>query len=94
MALTKQMDIGEIRVGEMGVITVLVILRVRDDDGSIIGERKTRLPFPPDTPLAQIPFPRVRAIAEVDWTPARIAAYQALVAAALRTLPEAPPPLG
>lgn len=77
MALTKETVIGGIQILENGVIQVRRVLRVRDDDGTIIGEHYHHVVFPPSLDLTTVPNPRVRAHAEIKWTVEVVEAYEA-----------------
>jgi len=81
MAITKQLVIDKIEILEDGVIQVRRVLRVLDDDGTVIGERYQREAFVPTTPLPTVTSARVRAHAQLEWTPQVIAAYEAKLAA-------------
>lgn len=75
--LTKETVIDKIEILEDGTIQIRRALRVFDDDGSLIGQQYHREVLIPTTPLASVPAGRLRQHAQVEWTPAVIAAYQA-----------------
>lgn len=74
MAFSKNMAIDRIEILENGVIQVRIVNRVFED-GVLIGDRFQRIVYEPDMPLANIQNPRIRAHANIEWTPAIIAAY-------------------
>lgn len=75
MALTKTTVIDKIEVLEDGVIQVRRALRVLDDVDGLLGERYHREVWPPTTDPTTLPT-KIRAIAQVVWTPAVIQAYR------------------
>lgn len=77
MAISKATVIDRIEILEDGVIQVRQALRAFDDDGTQIGQRFHRFLYVPTTALAEIPFVKVRAIANLVWTPQVIADYRA-----------------
>lgn len=81
MALTKQTVVSELAFDEFGVLRVRTSTRVLDDDGSLIGEKYHRAAFPPSADFTTVPAGRLRQHAQIEWTPAVIAAWQARVAA-------------
>jgi hypothetical protein len=81
MALTKATIIDRIEIMSDGVIFVRTVTRAFDDDGSVLGERIVRTTLTPGQDVTAQPA-KVRAICNLVWTPAVVAAYQAAVAAA------------
>lgn len=75
MAIIKETSM-EIRIVENGTIFVHNITKILED-GELLGEKTRILNYTPDTIIANIPNVRVRRIANADWTPALIAAYNA-----------------
>ena len=68
-----------ITILDSGILEVRRTVRAFDDDGSFLGERHHRGTFTPGTPLTDLPAGRIRQVANVVWTAAVIAAYQASV---------------
>lgn len=81
MAITKQTE-TQIEIISDGTIQLRRTVVAVDDDGSELGRRHHRVTFPPTTPLADLPSARIRAHAQIEWTPEVIAAYKAKIAAA------------
>jgi hypothetical protein len=81
MALTKTTLIDRIEIMADGVIFVRTVTRAFDDDGSVLGERIARATLTPGQDVTAHPV-KVRAICNLVWTPAVIAAYAAAMAAA------------
>lgn len=75
MALSDIIVIDKIEILEDETIQVRRARRIFDG-GELVAERYHRTIFVPTTPLNDIPFPRVRAIANLIWTPQVIQAYR------------------
>lgn len=80
MALTRQVIIVVDSMDENGNLGVKRIIRVLDDDGSVIGERIARKVLQPGDALTG-EGADVRGIANVVWTAERVAARKARDAA-------------
>jgi hypothetical protein len=85
MALTKETVVDRIEITEDGSIQVRRGTYILEDGVRIEGPRYHRTAYVPGADISAEPA-RVRAIAQVVWTPAVIAAYQA-AAEARRLLP-------
>jgi hypothetical protein len=77
VAITKQVVISQIMFDEWGVLHVQTTKRAFDDDGTEIGKSYSRTTYPPTTAIADVPTQRLKQHAQIEWTPAVIAAYRA-----------------
>lgn len=74
MAFTKDI-LDYLSITPDGVFEYRRVARVFED-GELLGERNHRTTYPPDTDKATMP-PKLAAIANIVWTPAVIAAWEA-----------------
>jgi hypothetical protein len=79
MALTKETVIDQITVTENGVIQFREATRIIED-GALLTQTYHRTSLTPGQDLTGV-SERVKAIAEADWTPEVIAAYEAQMVA-------------
>lgn len=92
MAMSKLVVVTVDNMDENGALSVKRILRVLDDDGTVIAERITRRSLQPGDSLVG-ENADVKAVANALWNPDRIAKRQARDAArAAELTAPAPPP--
>ena len=81
MSLSKEQVIDKIEVVENGTLQVRQVTRIMED-GKELSSSYHRWSFTPGSDVSEMPA-NVQAIAAAAWTPAVIAAYEAMVAANL-----------
>ena len=82
--LTKTTTLDALTIKANGVLELRTKVSV-DDDGDIIGFRYNRQIFEPGDDVSSQPV-KLRSVANLIWTPAVIAAYEAEKAARVVTL--------
>lgn len=80
MALTKVTVLDRIEILENAIINVRYGRKIMDDDGvTELARNYHRASFAPGTVINTLPAGPVRAIANLIWTPAVVAAYLASI---------------